>query len=219
MGNDGSSNFEYKNNREKAEYYKNIIKIREKNLTDKDLDFMNNSPMFDSDEMAVYYNYRIAPVKDYNHYDNVDKKFNENKKAFSKINLDDYKKSDGKYDVYRLERPLKGKDSIAGNILNSAVKKLHHEGVAIGNGKNFIIADYGRKGKDLDFEVKTSNNLNDWKNIKLEGTSSKSEKELEELFYGINNEKNWSDSYKYNFLKHNCQDFAEQIIKQLKDKQ
>ena len=97
-------------------------------------------------------------------------------------------------------------------------KKLHHEGVAIGNGKNFIIADYGRKGKDLDFEVKTSNNLNDWKNIKLEGTSSKSEKELEELFYGINNEKNWSDSYKYNFLKHNCQDFAEQIIKQLKDK-
>ena len=129
MGNNNNKDFEEKSNRQKADFYKEEMENRQKKLTDEDLEKMENSPFFDADEMFTAYNYRTAPFKDYKHYDNVDKKFNEKKNEFNEINLDEYRKEDSKFDLYKLERPLKGKDSQIGNGLNFLNSKIHHEGL------------------------------------------------------------------------------------------
>ena len=57
--------------------------------------------------------------------------------------------------------------------------KLHHEGLAIGNEKNQIEIDYGKKkNKTLDFEVKESNNFNNWTEKTQIQKISKQDKEL-----------------------------------------
>ena len=178
---------------------------------------MNNSPWFDSDEMATAYLYRMNPYKEYKHYEKIDEAFKEVKAKFDQINLRDFQKDDGTYNIYKLERPLKGKDSKIGNILNKTVNKLHHEGVAIGNGNNFIVFDYGKKGGNLDFAFKITKDLNEWKEIKLVGESSKNEKELLEIFFGIETEHKYSDGRNYKFITHNCQDYAKEHIKKLQN--
>ena len=60
MGNDNN----YTSNSEKAEQNRQKYEERSKKLTDEDLDEMNNSPWFDSDEMATAYLYRMAPYKE-----------------------------------------------------------------------------------------------------------------------------------------------------------
>ena len=95
------------------------------------------------------------------------------------------------------------------NFLNS---KIHHEGFAIGNGEKFIVVDYGKKGGDLDFNVTNVNDLNDWTNKKIIGDINKSNEEICNILFGNDSEQNWSSSKKYNFIKHNCQDFVEKKI-------
>ena len=213
MGN--NENFDG-SNKEKKEYYEKEIERRKKQLTDKDLEFMESSPWFDSDEMAVAYNYRTEPYKDYKHYENVDKAFDNEKEKFKSIDLDEFKKNDGTYDIIRLKRPLKGKDSFLGNIANKAIEKLHHEGVAIGNGKNYLIFDYGKKGGDLDFSFKISDNLNEWTIKQNEGICSKNDNEIKEIFFDSDAEK-WSSSRSYKINNHNCQHFAQNKIDKLKN--
>jgi len=213
MGND----INYTSNSEKAEKNKKEYEERSKKLTDKDLEEMNNSPWFDSDEMATAYKYRYQPYKEYKHYEKIDESFKEVKAKFDQINLRDFQKDDGTYNIYKLERPLKGKDSKIGNILNKTVNKLHHEGVAIGNGKNYIVFDYGKKGGNLDFAFKITKDLNEWKEIKLVGESSKNEKELLEIFFGKESEHKYSDGRDYKFITHNCQDYAKEHIKKLQN--
>ena len=59
------------------------------------------------------------------------KKMDEEEKNFTKnINLDEYRNSDGTFNVYKAKRSLKG-----GKGPDKIIKKLHHEGVAIGNDK------------------------------------------------------------------------------------
>jgi len=157
----------YTSNSEKEEQNKKEYEERSKKLTDEVLDEMNNSPMFDSDEIALYYSYKLKPYEEYKHYEKIDESFKVTKEKFDQINLKDFQNDEGTYNIYKLERPLKVKDTKIGNILNKIVKKIHHEGVAIGNGINYIVFDYGRKGGNLDFAFKTTKDLNEWKEKKL----------------------------------------------------
>ena len=63
----------------------------------------------------------------------------EKEKNFSKnINLDEYRNSDGSFNVYKVKRSLNG-----GKGADKIIKKLHHEGIAIGNDKKKFYTDYG----------------------------------------------------------------------------
>ena len=207
----------YTSNSEKAEKNRKEYEERSKKLTDEVLDKMNDSPMFDIDEMATFYSYKMDPYKEYKLYEKIDESFKATKEKFAQTNLKDFQNHDGTYNIYQLERPLKGKDSKIGNFLNKVMNKLHHEGVAIGNGINYIVFDYGKKGGNLDFAFKTTKDLNEWKEKKLVGKSSKNKKEIAEIFFGIETEDKYSDGRKYRFITHNCQDYAQEHIKKLQN--
>ncbi len=215
----GNEEIAKKSNEEKAKYYKEQYENRSKKLTDKDLDEMENSPWCDSDEMYTAYNYRTQPYKDYTHYNNVDIDFKKEKERFNQIDLNKFKNDDGTYNIIRLQRALKGKNFVTDNLLNNAnkaIKKIHHEGLAFGNDKNFIVFDYGNKEFDFDFGFKVTDNLDEWAIKTREGICKKSDDEIKEIFFGEEAEKKWSSSREYNLLKHNCQNYAQEKINQLK---
>ena len=178
---------------------------------------MNNSPYFDSDEMYVAYNYRMEPYKQYKYYEGFNKEFQNEKEKFNKIDLNKYKNKDGTYTVTKLERPLGGKNSKIGKMFNKINKNLHHEGLAIGNEQNQIIIDYGKKNKILDFDVKESNNLNDWtKKTQIQIISAEDIEMIDKIFG--NDAQKWVDPKGYHILKHNCQDFVKNLISKLNEK-
>ena len=211
MGNEENNN--YRSNFEKAEEYKNEYQKRANKLTDKDLKEMNDSPWFDSDEMANAYNYRNGPYNEYKHYEKLSEYYETEKKRFNQIDLDYFRNDNGSFLVYRVERPLNNRFGVC---LNNSAKKLHHEGVAIGNGKNFLVFDYGKRDNIIDFAFNETNNLKkDWREIQKEGESSKTDEEIKDIFFGKFMEDKFSDRRDYNFVTHNCQDYVKEIIKNL----
>ena len=76
------------------------------------------------------------------------KLMDENEKNFDKsINLDDYRNSDGTFNVYKTKRSLNTK---GGKQSQKIIKILHHEGIAFGNDKKKFFADYGVGEGDLE---------------------------------------------------------------------
>ena len=97
--------------------------------------------------------YTLSDILDsWNKRDKIDnsikrlKIMGENEKNFSKnINLDEYRNSDGTFNVYIAKRSLKG-----GKGTDKIFKKLHHQGIAIGNDKKKLWTDYGVGEGDLE---------------------------------------------------------------------
>ena len=200
---------------DKANYYKKEANEREKNMPSKDVEYMINSPWISYDEMERAIKYK-EPFNDYKHYSNVDQAFQRERERFRNIKIQFYKNKDGSFNVYKLQRPLGGKDSKSGTTLNNIMTKLHHEGVALGNGYNFMVFDYGKKGQTLDFALHQTTNLeSDWSVVTNVGKCFKNESELENIFFSLEVENNFSSGRNYKFLRNNCQDYAQTIINKL----
>ncbi len=86
--------------------HKGELNERERNLPNKDLDYMQQSPWISYDEMERAIKYRNGPYNDYNHYSNVDQAFQRERERFRQINLHFYKNNDGSFSVFKLKRPL-----------------------------------------------------------------------------------------------------------------
>ena len=213
MGNDQMNN---QSNAQKANYYKGELNERERNLPNKDLEYIQQSPWISYDEMERAIKYRNGPYNDYNHYSNVDQAFQRERGRFRQINLQIYKNNDGSFSVFKLQRPLGGMNSTFGVAANNAIQKMHHEGVAIGNGYNFIVFDYGKKHQSLDFAFKQTTNLNsEWAIVSCVGKCFKNQMQLENIFFGRDIENNFSSGRNYQFIGNNCQDYAQTIINKL----
>ena len=137
-----------------------------------------------------------------------------NEEKFCKnVNLDDYRNEDGTFNVYRVERPLNFKDK--GEKLDDKNRKLHHEGVAIGNGKNMFYSDYGVKEGDLKLRFWDSKeNKEDWKRTTMVGKSNCSNYEVKEILVGEKSE-NWRNPNGYTKIFNNCQHYTNKKIKEL----
>ena len=135
----------------------------------------------------------------------------EEEKNFTKnINLDEYRNSDGTFNVYKVKRSLKG-----GKGADKIIKKLHHEGVAIGNDKKKFFTDYGVGEKDLEVRFWDDKEEKDnWDKIEKVGTSKISNDEVKDILFGESSEK-WTNSDDYKLIKHNCQDYSKEKISQL----
>jgi len=144
------------------------------------------------------------------------KKMDENEKNFDKnINLDEYRNSDGTFNVYKAKRSLNG-----GKGVDKIIKKLHHEGVAIGNDKKKFYTDYGVGEGDLEVRFwDEKENKDNWDKIEKVGTSKASDKEVKDILFGKSSEE-WTNKDDYHLIKRNCQDYSNEKINQLtSDKQ
>lgn len=139
------------------------------------------------------------------------KKMDENEKNFSKnINLDEYRNNDGTFNVYKTKRSLKG-----GEGVDKIIKKLHHEGIAIGNNKKKFFTDYGVGEGELEVRFwDDKENKDNWDKIEKVGTSKASDKEVKEIFFGESSE-DWTNKDDYHLIKHNCQGYSKEKINQL----
>ena len=135
----------------------------------------------------------------------------EKEKNFSKnINLDEYRNSDGSFNVYRVKRSLNG-----GKGVDKIIKKLHHEGVAIGNDKKKFYTDYGVGEGDLEVRFwDEKENKDNWDKIEKVGTSKASDDKVKDILFGESSE-DWTNKDDYHFFKHNCQKYTKEKITQL----
>ena len=138
------------------------------------------------------------------------KKMNETEKNFSKnINFNDYRNSDGTFNVYKTKRSL---NYPTGEASGKVVKILHHEGIAIGNGKKMFYSDYGVGEGDLEVRFWDGDEEKDkWKKIEKVRTSKASDDKVKEILFGEKSEK-WTNRDDYKLLKHNCQDYSKEKI-------
>lgn len=87
------------------------------------------------------------------------------------INLDDYRNEDGIFNVYKVERPLNFREKW--EKLDDKNRKIHHEGLAIGNGKKMFYSDYGVKEGDLKLRFwDGKENKENWKRNTMVGKSN-----------------------------------------------
>lgn len=141
----------------------------------------------------------------------------EEKRKFDKIDLNKYKNKDGSYTITKLERPIKSKESKFFGLLNNLNSKVHHEGISIGNEKNHIIIDYGKKdNRKLQFEIKESTNLDEWETKTEIQKKTISDKKLKETILGKDIE-DWSSRKDYDLISHNCQDFVKNVIQKVNE--
>ena len=135
----------------------------------------------------------------------------EKEKNFTKnINLDEYRNRDGTFNVYKTKRSFKG-----GIGEDKIIKKLHHEGIAIGNDKKKFFTDYGVGEGDLEVRFWDDKEEKDnWDKIEKVGTSEVSNDGVKDILFGQSSEK-WTNHDDYKTLKHNCQDYSKEKITQL----
>ena len=138
------------------------------------------------------------------------KKMDENEKNFTKnINLDEYRNSDGTFNVYKTKRSLKG-----GKGVDKIIKKIHHEGIAIGNDKKKFFTDYGVGEGDLEVRFWDDKEEKDnWDKIEKVGTSKVSNDRVKEILFGRSSEE-WTSHEDYKTFKHNCQNYSKEKISQ-----
>ena len=148
-------------------------------------------------------------IKRLKEMDNIEKNFEKN------INLDEYRNPDGTFNIYKCERAL---DFKGGEASNNVFKKLHHEGVAIGNDKKMFFTDYGTKKEYLDVRFwDSAENKDKWKKIKKVGTSNATSEDVKGILFGEKSE-NWNDHDDYKTFKHNCKHYAKEKINELINK-
>ena len=127
-------------------------------------------------------------IKRLEEIDKIEKNFEKN------INLDEYRNPDGTFNIYKCERAL---DFKGGEASNNVFKKLHHEGVAIGNDKKMFFTDYGTKKEYLDVRFwDSAENKDKWKKIKKVGTSNATSEDVKGILFGEKSE-NWNDHDDY----------------------
>ena len=141
------------------------------------------------------------------------KLMDENEKNFDKnINLDDYRNSDGTFNVYKTKRSLNTK---GGKQTQKIIKILHHEGIAFGNDKKKFFADYGVGEGDLEVRFwDDKENKDNWEKIEKVGTTNASDEKIKDILFGESSEK-WTNPDDYKVLNHNCQDYAKEKISEL----
>ena len=179
---------------------------------EKDIDKMWSDPRFSFEECVhanIAKNIMDDKIKSL-------KRLNEKENNFTKnIDLNKYRNDDGTFTIYKTSRPL---NSSNGEQLYEMSKKLHHEGMAIGNGKNLIYSDYGVNENNSSVRFWDSNeNKENWADTKIVGKTNASDNEVKEIFFGEKSEK-WEDPKDYNFVFHNCQDYAKEKINDFKRK-
>ena len=130
--------------------------------------------------------------------------------------MNDYRNNDGTFNVYKTERPLNTKNGEESYKLS---KRIHHEGIAIGNGKKMLFSDYGVKDKP-NISVRfwdSKEKIEKWEKIEQIGKSNSSNEDVKKIFFGKKSE-NWINPKDYNFCCHNCKDYSKEKIEELKKK-
>ena len=199
MGNDNSNDYD------RNEKIRDLEK-KKKNLDDVwDDPFLDVEECFHADMASLHMTKRIERLKEMNQKD----------EKFSKINLDDYRNSDGSFDVYKVKRPL---DNPSGNGSYESSSKLFHQGVGFGKEGKIIFSDYGTNKENSDIRFwDNSEEKDNWREIEKVGTSHASNKEIKDIFFGKNSEQ-WVDHENYSPFFHNCKDYTKEKIKELTEK-
>lgn len=145
-------------------------------------------------------------IKRLEEIDKIEKNFEKN------INLDEYRNSDGTFNVYKSKRAL---DFKGGEASNNILKSLHHEGVAIGNDKKMFFTDYGTNKEFLDVRFwDSSENKDNWRTIEKVGTSNATDNQVKKIFFGKKSD-NWNNHDDYSVRNHNCKHYANEKIEEL----
>ena len=204
MGNDYSN--EYNRGERIEEEEKDIQRL------EKDIDKMWDNPFYSVEE-CVNANTALELKRD-----NLEslKAMDEAEKKFSKnINLDNYRNDDGTFNIYRTKRPL---NIGSGERSYKLSNKAHHEGIAIGNGENFLYSDYGVEDGQLNVRFwDEKEKKENWSEIEQVGKSNISNDEVKNELFGKKSEK-WVNPNDYNLVLQNCQDYAKEKIKNLTKK-
>ena len=185
---------------------------KERNRLEKEEDKMWNNPIFSVAESMTCH----MMGKNIGDHINSLKEMDNRENNFCKnVNLDDYKNSDGSFNVYKVERPLNSK---GGEGLYKMSNGAHHEGLAIGNGKNFFYSDYGVNEGNLGVRFwDGKDNKEKWEKMEKVGKSYASDKEVKDILFGQKSEK-WANPNDYNILARNCKDYSNEKIKDFKEK-
>lgn len=200
MGNDNSGQYNRNESIQKLENKSHEL--------EKDIDKMWQDPIFSVEECV-----NAQKVQG-----NIDTKvkslkaMNEYEKKFSQINLDEYRNKNGNFNVYALQRPLNNSSSNKSGTMSS---KLFHGGVAIGNGQKMIYTDYGvGEGNSAVRFWDSNENKDNFQKINKIGESTLSNHQIKNTLFGKESE-NWSSPNSYSLIGHNCQNYQNQIIKDL----
>ena len=181
-----------------------------RNLEQKrnDIDDLWDDPRFDLEE-CVHAGTASNMIRE--HIEKL-KDMNLKEEKFSNIYLDEYRNSDGSFNVYKVKRPL---NCPSGNWLFRSSPKLFHQGVGIGKEGKIIFSDYGtaKENSDVRIWIYTEGKDN-WADIEKVGTSNASNEEVKDIFFGKNSEK-WVNHNDYNLFLHNCQKYANEKIEEL----
>ncbi len=184
---------------------KRIDELREKRFKIMDDSFKMDdfSEKFKEWEKADKIDDKIKRLEE---MDKIEKNFDKN------INLNEYRNPDGTFNVYKCERSL---DVKGGKASNSIIKALHHEGVAIGNGKKMFFTDFGTKKEFLDVRFWDSEEKKDkWKKIEKVGTSNATNDDIKKIFFGEKSEQ-WNSHDDYKPFAHNCKHYVKEKIWEL----
>lgn len=178
---------------------------------DKDIEKMWNSPYFSVEECVHAHmaksmmDDRIKSLKQMNEKENS---FSEN------IDLDKYRNSDGTFNVYKTSRPL---NCPYGEKSYKMSKGAHHEGMAIGNGKNILYSDYGVNENNLGVRFwDGKENKENWAKIEKVGETKASDNDVKNIFFGEKSDR-WVNPKDYNLVFHNCQDYSKEKIREFKN--
>jgi len=188
----------------------------------KDLEQISNK--LRDDTLKMYEDKKCSTsdiLKSWDKKDKIDddikrlKSIDEIEKNFSKnINLEEYKNKDGTFNIYKAKRALNTK---GGKGSQKLIKKLHHEGIAIGNEQKKFFSDYGVGEGDLEVRFWDNKEKKDeWEKIEKVGTCKASENDIKKVLFGESSEK-WTNPKDYALTHHNCQHYAKEKISELKD--
>ena len=126
--------------------------------------------------------------------------------------MDEYRNKDGNFDVYEVKRPLNTSSTNKSGTMSS---KFFHEGIAFGNEQKKIFTDYGVVERNSAIRSwDSSENKDNFQKFTKVGESTHSKDKIKDSLFGKKSE-DWSSPNSYSIIGHNCQDYANQIKKEM----